>query len=916
MFLKSLVILGFKSFADKTEIVFKPGITSVVGPNGCGKSNIVDSIKWVLGEKRAKNIRGERMEDIIFNGTDLRKPLSLAEVSLTVNNSDGVLDFNSSSVVITRRIFRDGESEYFINNSAVRLKDIEQLFLDTGIGKSAYSVMEQGKIDLILSTKAEDRRYLFEEAAGIARYKLQKKESLSKLEATRNNLDRINDIIIEIGREKEIKAKQAEKTKIYLSLRKEHIDFDIRFHLFRYNDLLKKKEKVERVVEKLQQDREKIASKVLNVSVENEKDEKWMNDLQLQLFELDKKLHAYRIKVEDVDKRIEKNHKLIVELKSRKDITEKKRKERVVNLDRLKTETEKTVEDGKAIFKMLEDDKVRLRNFFEIRKNKINSITTSRNKIENKKKEIESKEIILKKLRDSLEVVIKKLIDAIEKRKEELIVSENERQGVRDDIYNRIEFIDNSIQEVKRSIHEGRFDEAVRYIHEIDIKLLKGEILRFENYEDGFRSILFDKTGIHADKEELDKQINIEIHAINNFRSEIKILEEYIDDEQNKLEDVNSMITKVEKDISRNESEKSWIERHLKSLGSQIKDIENQIENFIEDISRSDIMIKNFLKEIGEWEGLLVESNERIKSLMKRMDELKEKRKEIEKEIFDRRNVSRRENENLKNIVSRIVEKEKSFVELNFKMNNIEEYLWTEYEKKSEDLKSDHLEIVSSENFQRNIKDIKNRIKDLGPINNLAIQEHEELAKRYKYYTDQRSDIEKARKDITSVIEKINITSIEMFIKTFNEISKNLSKIFKQLFNGGEATVELTDENNVLESGINILARPPGKKLKSIDLLSGGERTLTAIALMFSTYMVKPSPFCFLDEIDAMLDEENIGRFAKMLKEFDDITQFIIVTHNKKTMSVCSSIYGITMEEPGVSKVVSLKMKEPDESVV
>ncbi len=382
MFLESLDIFGFKSFAEKTSIVFEPGITAVVGPNGCGKSNVVDAIKWVLGEKQAKNIRGEKMEDVIFSGTENRKPLSLAEASITINNAERILPIDSDSVTVSRRVFRDGESEYMINKSPVRLKDIEALFMDTGIGKSSYSVMEQGKIDMILSTRAEDRRYLFEEAAGISRFKFQKKESLRKLEETGHNLERINDIIKEIEREKDAKARQAEKTKIYLSLIAEFKDCDIRQSMLKYADLSKRKTRLETEIERLKREREEISAKSSLLSAENERDEKQKNDIQLELFELDKKLHTYRIKVEDMDSRAEKNRSLIEEERARRDEIQKNIKERRENLARLDDERKKTEQSGVDIQKKIEEDRERLAGIFEMRKRKISSIQEAQGRIE------------------------------------------------------------------------------------------------------------------------------------------------------------------------------------------------------------------------------------------------------------------------------------------------------------------------------------------------------------------------------------------------------------------------------------------------------------------------------------------------------------------------------------------------------
>ncbi|MCU0821980.1 MAG: AAA family ATPase [Spirochaetes bacterium] len=908
MFLKTLELFGFKSFADKTQLVIQPGITIVIGPNGCGKSNIVDSIRWVLGEKQARNIRGEKMEDIIFNGTDQRKPLSFAEVSLTVDNTNKILDIDSPAVTIARRIYRDGESEYLINKSTVRLKDIEQLFMDTGIGKTSYSVMEQGKIDLILSSRAEDRRYIFEEAAGISRFKVQKKESLKKLMDTNENIQRITDIIKEIEREKEIKARQSEKTREYLSLKNRLIQNDIILNYHKFNDTSKKREKLREEIQELNKRREDISVRISRLSADNEKDEKLKNDIQLKLFELDKELHSYKIKVEDIDGHTQKNRRMIDEQFNRRENLKKKIDEGLINIDRLNEEKKKTAETGIIIKNRLEEDRESLKNLQETRVKKTASINASRKKIVEYKAGIRSSEEALKELRGSLEITIKKLIDAIEKRKAELIGSEEERQSVRNKISEHLLKIQYSLKIAAELINSGKNTDAADALNRIDINLLKDDILKFESYEDGFRSILFDKTGIHAEKENIDGMIRDRVSSIENMKVEIDVLDEYIHTEQNDLEKIDTDIARTDKDISRNENEKEWIQKHLLSLGRQIEDLGGHLDNYRNEISASEKVADTLMNEINLWINSLVEFNVKSEKLQKSISEYTRKRSDIENHILKRKDTSAKEFENQNKIAERITAKEMSQVEFNFKINSIEEYLWTEYEKKITDLDKVPGSEQDIKDIQALIDDVKGKIQELGPINNLAIEEYKELQKRYDYYIDQRKDIEKAREDIIAVIEDINNTSVQMFMDTFQKIKTNFSAVFKQLFEGGDATVELADENNVLDCGIEIMARPPGKKLKYLNLLSGGERSLTAIALLYATYMVRPSPFCFLDEIDAALDEENVGRFIRMLQQFARNSQFIIITHNKKTMSIAESVYGITMEEPGVSKIISLRL--------
>ncbi|MBN2158311.1 MAG: AAA family ATPase [Spirochaetes bacterium] len=908
MFLKSLEMFGFKSFADKTQISFESGITIIVGPNGCGKSNVVDAVKWVLGEKQAKNIRGERMEDIIFAGTEQRKQLSLGEVFVTIDNKARLLDFDSDAVTVGRRIFRDGESEYLINKSPVRLKDVEKLFMDTGIGKSSYSVMEQGKIDMILSTRPEDRRYIFEEAAGISKYKFQKKESLKKLTETSDNLERINDIIKEIEREKDAKSKQAETTKIYIALKNELSDQDIKINYLRYQELAKKHAKIEEDIEKYSMEREAISARVSTTSADNEKDEKRKNDLQHQLFELEKRLHAYRIRVEDIDVKTEKNRSLIEEEGDLKKGIEAKIAERDKNLNRLLEEKEKSEKSGVEIGRKIEDDRQKLETFFATHKRKTESIAASRSAIEENKNKIKDAEAELVRFRGLLEEVIRKLVDAIDRRKAELEGSERERAEVRRSIDERLDAVQEALGNAVAGLREGRAADALAMLEALDLASLRNDIVKFEGYEDGFRSILFDKTGIHAEKENLDRRIREETENIERMKAEITALEMRIDHEQAELEDVNQMITRIEKDLSRNENERNWIDKHLHSLENQIADFRKQIENYGEEIDRAERKMKELSGEIREWDQRLIEFNERSEALLKEINDLTEKRAGIESAIHERKNVARKDEEELKRVVEKITNLDKSQVEVVFRKNSIEEHLWIEYEKKMDDLSGLGVRETQLDDLLIRSQDTRRKIQELGPINNLAIEEYRNLKKRFEYYIKQKKDIEKAREDIYAVIEDINRTSIEMFMDTFKSIKKNFSDIFRQLFEGGDAAIELVEPDNPLESGIEVMIRPPGKKLKNINLLSGGERALTAIGLLFATYMVKPSPFCFLDEIDAPLDEQNIGRFVRLLREFARGSQFIIVTHNKKTMSIGETLYGVTMEEPGVSKLVSIRM--------
>ncbi len=910
MYLKSLEVYGFKSFADRTKIEFDKGITVIVGPNGCGKSNVVDSAKWVLGEKQAKNIRGDKMEDVIFTGTEHRKFLSIAQVALAIDNTTRFLKCDSDTVTVMRRVFRDGVSEYLINNSPVRLKDIEDIFLDTGIGKSSYSFMEQGRIDMILSSKAEDRRYIFEEAAGISRFKVQKKDSLKKLEDTKENLDRVSDILHEIEKDKDTKARQAEKTKAYLTLKEEFKKNDVKINVLKLKSLYRKISKKKNKLSELIKNQDNISQRISSVSEENEKDEQFKNEIQTELWDLEKRIQAYQLKAEDIDGNLAKNNKLINDYSNRKNRLVDEISQRQNNLNNFREEKERNLKNGEEINRRIEEDRVKLYNFFELRKQKIADIHNCRDKIEQNKSSIKNNEEDLIRLRDELEVVIHQLIEAIEKRKEELVQSESERVVVRDSIYSRLKELESVIQEAKRNASASLMNETVESLNKISIDDLFNSIKKFESYEDGFRSILFDKTGIHAKKEALDNNIRDKSKIISNCRFENSELEERIRNLQNELEEVNNTITRIEKDLSRDDNEIKWIEKQKHTLDMQISELEKHLENIRNEISGYDNNILDLKNEIDEWKNKILEINERSIHIKQKIEENNLKKTEINTKIMSRKESSTKDIDELNNINGQISKNEKISIELNYRSSAIEEYLWNEHEIKKENIDKVKAEELQLSAISEDLQKVKQKIQELGPINNLAIEEYDELKKRFDYYIKQKKDIEKAREDIYSVIAEINKTSIDMFVSTFEQIKKNFTEVFKQLFEGGSAEIILNNPDNVLESGIDVTVRPPGKKPKSINLLSGGERSLTAIALLFSTYMVKPSPFCFLDEIDAALDEENVGRFIKMLKQFSEKTQFIVVSHNKKTMSVGSAIFGVTMEEPGVSKVVSVRFEK------
>ena len=474
-------------------------------------------------------------------------------------------------------------------------------------------------------------------------------------------------------------------------------DLDIKINYIKYRDFQTRQERVQDNIDKLQKERESISARVSSISADNEKDEKRKNDLQHQLFELEKRLHAYKIRVEDIDSKTERNRELIAEQQGRKESIQNKIEERRQNEKNLIAEKTKTEQSGVEIARKIKDDRERLSKFFDTRKRKIESIHSMRDTIEKNKALITEKEEALKKLRDDLEVVIRRLINAIEKRKAELTESEEERNRVKERINKTMKETAGTLQRIRQHLESGIVPEALAMLRTIDLEGLAADFTMFEKYEDGFRSILFDKTGIHAEKETLDSKINGEVAAVDNLREEISRLEHDIRREQDELDDVNGMITRVEKDLSRDENEKDWIEKHLESLERQITDVRKQVESFREDMTRSDRIIENLNREIKEWEERLIEFNERSQSLLKNISEIIEKRSELDKRIQERKSISKKDELELQSLVEKIGALDKSQVELLFKKNSIEDHLWVEYEKKLGDLEG-----LSADSFQLN----------------------------------------------------------------------------------------------------------------------------------------------------------------------------------------------------------------------
>lgn len=1180
MYLKRLEMQGFKSFADKTILEFMPGFTVVIGPNGSGKSNIVDCIKWVLGEQSMKTLRTGKSSDIIFLGTQNRKSLGYAEASLIFDNSDGKLPIEYTEVTITRKIYRSGETGYFINKVPCRLKDVLELFMDTGIGKDGYSIIGQGKIDDILSTKSEDRRNVFEEAAGIVKYKTRKEESEKKLEHTKLNLLRINDILTEIEANLVPLKEQSDKARKYLDLKQELKNIEV--GLFTYNiekykkDIQKIIEETSSITESCNVEEGKLEKiKIIKEELKNTIDEltEKIESMQNIGFESQKKqeqinsdINVFKSKIENNEQNIERYNKEIQELQnkiknSEEEITSKldkrtslkESKEKFLNelkekqkeLNKIMetfSDKELKIEESKRKVEENTDKKYNLesdikaqnanisnvdrrilqiqkeissnisekdrisfvkndiqKEFYEAQKNK-NDATKQLENIDEKKQNVENliknydikinnftqemrmkesrhrflvetekekegyarsvKALLkdcenIKELGNGMNGALADLIDVPEKYQTAIemalgaslqnIVTENEQDAkklidyLRKNNLGRASFLPitavkgRKIENIKGKNPgiQGIASDLIKYDKKYEqiIFSLLGRILIVDNMENAilvaknnnysFRIVTIDgdiinpsggmtggsvakKTinilGRSKEIEKLSKEIEVlkdKIKEINNEKHRVLVSsEEVLEKEQEltkklqeieiiynvelqKQEGINNEISRIEKTIEKlrkeEESLKSQKEEIQKEIVVNTKNIEsinkineelqdviskfasvnketqNKVDNLNFDITNLKISVSSFDESENSIEEITNMINQEIKN-NKNNVQIKEKQIEESKKEIENLNIkieySIKKIEQIKQDVKnsgnnieqlrqdrikanekldakekeqseefRIIEDLKSqIVKLDARKNKIDEdlneevnKLWEEYEltpnATDEFTKPENITLT-----QRKVNNLHAEIRDLGSINIGSIEEYKNLQKRYDFMCEQRLDLENTMSKLNKMIIDITNTMKEQFKEKFAIINKNFGEVFKELFGGGKASISLEDENNVLECGIDIIAQPPGKKLQNMLSLSGGERAFTAIALLFAILKMNPAPFCVLDEIEAALDDVNVYRYAEFLKKFSPDTQFLVITHRKGTMEAADTVYGVTMEEKGISKLLSIKL--------
>ncbi|PJZ76698.1 chromosome segregation SMC family protein [Leptospira neocaledonica] len=915
MYLKSLNIVGFKTFADETEVLLDPGFTAVVGPNGSGKSNIVDALKWVFGEKSAKGLRGDKMDDVIFHGSEARKPAGFAEVSVIFDNSSKLIKMDYPTIKLTRRLYADGNNEYLINDSRVQRKEIEKILLDTGIGKSSYSIMEQGKVDRILHSKPEERRLIFEEAAGISRFKMERQEALKKLSDTNQNLLRIQDIMNTMKKEMEVKEKQAEKAEEYFRLKQELDETDKIIRYIKFSTLTRKFETSENELKEIKEKNRVLLEMISAETGRIEELDHHKSDLEKKVAEIDKKLLDHLTQTQIQKDKVESNKGIILDYSDRiSDIRESLTKEEsaqsLLQIDKEKLEKEAIDLEGES--KSLE------LGIEELRKNKSEieaKVEAENTSIQEKETRILSNDKRHVELRDRLKEVIFDLISQLESRKKEAQSTEEERNRLKELLLGEADRIHSVETELKTALDSYTGEETKNKLSYLAGKLetekFRSQLGEYFSLEDSIRTLLFDRDGFLSQKEGLDQEIEDLILENENLTRSIKESGLTIESLREEAENIREKIVYLEKRILELNSEKNSKLESAKSLSERIDETQKRILAAQESIKTLGAKKTEFEKEVIELEQQIENRYNEFLEMSRALDSEKEALRNIVKEIQGLKNEIHKNQEDYKNLFPILTEKEKAVSVYKVQLESFSEELYNDYSISEQELADEFKDKKPEKGeSETKLKRLKSDIQMLGSINPLSIEEYRNVKEIYEHHRTQKEDIERSKNDITEILKNINEESEKLFRETFERIKENFQETFSTLFNGGRAMLELVDGEDSLNAGIEIMAEPPGKHVQNLRLLSGGEKSLTAIALLFAIYMVKPSPFCFLDEIDAALDEANKLRFCQILDKFKDKSQFVVITHAQSTIHRANSIFGVTNEEPGISKIISLRLDE------
>lgn len=926
MFLKSLEIFGFKSFADRTHINFADGITALLGPNGCGKSNVVDAIKWVLAENRSKNLRAESMEDVIFNGTETRPALSMAEVTLTIANENGLLPLEDSEIAIKRRLYRNGENEYFINSNQVGASSIRKLFMDTGVGKAAYSVMEQGKIDQILSSKPEDRRYLFEEAAGISRSKAEVADAERELEKTRANLAQIDIGLAETKRSYETLKVQAEKTAKYRKLQDEKFECELDIQLLKLKDFTQNKARHEQNRKEAEEKRNSAANEIeeilntLQVNTDKVKElQEQVNTKQQLVIKISaeqtgkkamaRQLHEHQSqmkeKIGQIENRIKNIEERIDEYNEEIDSQNAELHEKHKQLSDINKNVENFSENIRQSSSQIEEN-LRLIN---TNSGKINNLDSERVELQKQLTSI-TEDIVTEldaKLKDAgySSTSNKKAKEALDTALEKIKIYANGRANIFKD------FSSLPSHSEKDSAQMGSdavvaFTEILRMLEE-----LSQSISEYTKTTPQFIDDFLSPEGIITKKRGIDSSIQQNLSTIDSIKDESaelnsknNALNKKIDEYKDTLSKLRINQAQMAQQITSCEQQISTLRKTLASEETSLREQQNEL--FEENKRREENE-----EQLQETEESIAELEAQGQKITAELNDLDKQISECNSQVSGKQNALQKKQEERNKYQSQLEKFSVGIAQYDTEIRNVKQNFQENFSRDLMEFEERMYTITTPvPALKEKLSQVKQKIQELGTPNLMAIEQFAEEKERYERQQANYNDTQKTLENLVRVSEEIRTKSSEMFLDTYNKIRKNFHNMFRRLMNGGRAELRLVDPANVLSSGVEILAQPPGKKLVNISLLSGGEKTMTAVALLFATYQVRPSPFCLLDEIDAALDDKNVASFVSTLRAFGNISQYIVITHNRKTVMGASTMLGVTMEESGITKVLQVRLDE------
>ncbi len=923
MFLKSVEIFGFKSFADRTKIEFSEGISALLGPNGCGKSNVVDAIKWVLGEQSSKTLRAEKMEDVIFNGTENRKALNIAEVTLMISNDAGILELDIPEISVKRRLYRSGESEYFINNTIVKLKELRELFFDTGIGKTAYSIMEQGKIDQILSNKPEERRYLFEEAAGITKYKVRGAEAERKLERTEENMRQVESILSEVKRSHDSLKVQAEKTKKYRELKNLVFDAELDLQLLKLRGIMDSLNASEDKLDDREKQKDSLTEEIDGINESLEENLDLVNNMESDLIESQKKL--YGIDLEKTGK--ESQERMLSE--RRVEITkqaencvakEKNLNEKIETINCRIRELNTELEESD---KRVRETSLNIENFEKNIGTAAERIAENEKQIADAEKKAEGGEKAQSELQEELREITDDIVNQLDTRLKETGYSLTERKAAEEYFNDLLEKLRINFEGKKKLFEDARktsayTDEPLKLLEAVEeaisegtgrISEIKDAFIKYRQTIPAFIDEFLAPEGIIVKKRDIDRSIEENRNLVISMREKARELREDNKKLNAKIEEYRSTLEELKMTRVRMETRLNAVRESVKLLERDLNEQQGHLVENRNDLESCNSRLEDISRQLKQIEADKIELKKREETLRKELERLENG---ISKRNVDMKSREKKLKERMENLGKLQQQIETLHIEISnyrVEIRNVYDNFRDRHSRDLSDYDSKMYELPGDIKVYRDIlTQKKDELKALGSVNLMAPEEYEEIRERFDFLNNQINDLNQAREDLKKITDQIRTESTELFIETYNNIRKNFHIMFRRLFGGGRAELKLVEPESVLTSGIEIYAQPPGKKLENIALLSGGERSLTAVGMLFATYMVKPSPFCVLDEIDAALDEANVGRFVNTLVEFGKKSQFIVITHNKKTVTGAGALLGVTMEESGVSKAVAIRL--------